>query len=179
MGRCIYIIILSFFLLPIKAHECITDSSNINVLEYPDSFNDLVKRFKGKVIYVDLMASWCKPCLFELKELKKLDSFFEENEIIKIYISIDQKPDTEKCVSILNEYDAKGYFVPYTPPDNVISSFCSDIENLFLKNENGEISISIPKYAIVDKEGNVVIRRAKRPSNKDALIEQFKEWIQK
>ena len=55
----------------------------------------------------------------------------------------------------------------------------SDIENLFLKNEKGEMEISIPKYAIIDKEGNIVIKRAERPSNKEALKNQLKEWLNK
>ena len=181
MKRIICIISLVYFIsLSAMAEEIAPkDSSNLKTIEYPSSLKDLIHQFKGKVIYFDVMASWCKPCIAELQQSKYLDSFFEENNVITIYVTIDQKQDIDKCISLLNKYDAKGYLVPHAAPADVVTTFPSDIEKLFLRNEKGDISISIPKYAIVDKEGNIVVKRAKRPSHKDALIEQLKEWTDK
>ena len=50
--------------------------SNIKCLNYPSSFELLLRHFKGKIVYIDVMASWCKPCLAELKEYEKTDDFF-------------------------------------------------------------------------------------------------------
>lgn len=180
MKKYIAIILSLFFSIVANADDILKDTTNIRILDYPDSFNSLIHQFRGKVIYIDLMASWCSPCISELKESKNLESFFGENDIIKIYITIDQRQDIDKCISLLNGHEAKGYFIPYLPPSkDMTTSFPSDIENLFLKNEKGEMEISIPKYAIIDKEGNIVIKRAERPSNKEALKNQLKEWLNK
>ena len=48
--------------------------SNIKCLNYPSSFELLLRHFKGKIVYIDVMASWCKPCLAELKEYEKTRS---------------------------------------------------------------------------------------------------------
>lgn len=179
MKKYVCLILFSCFLLSVNANT-LNDSTKIQILEYPSSLNALIKQFNGKLIYIDVMASWCKPCIVELQESENLNSFFEENNIIKIYITIDQKQDIEKCLNLLSRYDVKGYFISYLPPhDDETTTFPSDIERLFLKNEKGEFDISIPKYAIINKEGNIVVKRAERPSNKEALIEQLEGWINK
>ena len=50
--------------------------SNIKCLNYPSSFELLLRHFKGKIVYIDVMASWCKPCLAELKEYEKAKTIF-------------------------------------------------------------------------------------------------------
>ena len=40
------------------------------------SFAELLKKFEGRVVYIDFMGSHCKPCIDELKEVKKLESYF-------------------------------------------------------------------------------------------------------
>ncbi|WP_029904629.1 redoxin family protein [Prevotella sp. 10(H)] len=178
MKKAIHLLLLACLSINTSANP-LNDSAKIQILRYPSSLNDLLSQYRGKVIYIDVMASWCKPCIVELKESKNLDSFFEDNDIIKIYISIDQRQDIDKCLSLLNQYNAKGYFVPYQPPQDGAANFASDVETLFLKNDKGEYDISIPKYAIVDKDGNIVVKRAERPSNKEGLISQLKEWVKK
>lgn len=178
MKRTFYLIILLFSIsLSIEADEIPQDTSKINLLEYPSSLEELTSLFKGKVIYIDLMASWCKPCIVELQESKKIEHFFKENDIIKIYVSIDQKQDIEKCIDILNQNSANGYFVAYLPSKDKESTFASEIEKLFLQDEDGSMSVSIPKYAIINKQGIIVEKRAERPSNCEALKTQLQKYI--
>ena len=181
MKKYIYYILLLYLFVSLSTNaNTLTDSTKIHVLEYPSSLPDLLKQFKGKVVYIDVMASWCKSYIVELQASKSLNSFFEKNNVIKLYITIDQKTDVDKCLTLLNKYNAKGNFISYLPPnEDVISTFPSDIERLFLKNDKGQFDISIPKYAIIDKNGNIVVKRAERPSNKEALIEQLEGWINK
>lgn len=156
----------------------ISDSSSVKILEYPNSLNELINLFEGKIIYIDLMASWCKPCISEIQETNDLHIFFEENDIVSIYITVDVRDDIDKCFSLLNKHGAKGYLVPYLPPKKGLASmFSSDIDELFLKDENGEMDIAFPRYAIINKQGEIVNKRAKRPSSREGLIKQLKEWF--
>jgi thiol-disulfide isomerase/thioredoxin len=160
-----------------KSNDRLTPS--LKMLDYPQSLTELLKQFKGKVVYIDLMASWCKPCIVELKESKKLRSYFEENNIVKLYITIDGKEDIGKAFSLIQNDTLSGYFTSYHPVTELKekSTFPKDIETLFLTDGNGNLSISIPKYAIVNKKGEIVEKRAERPSNFLSLKEQLEKYF--
>ena len=150
----------------------------LEIVDYPQSLKELLKKFDGKVIYIDLMASWCKPCIAELEEAKKLQPFFESHAIVRLYITLDNKEDIDKCFQKLNRDTISGYFTSYHPiKEPSDSTFPQDISTLFLTDENGNMSISVPKYAIVNKQGEIVVRRAERPSHGIALKKQLKEYL--
>lgn len=44
-------------------------------------------------------------------------------------------------------------------------------------DEKGNPDISIPKYPIVNKKGEIVERRAKRPSNPVSLKKQLEKYL--
>lgn len=161
-------------------HQLLAQQQNsaIKILDYPASFNELLQPFNGKVVYIDVMASWCKPCLEELPASKELDNFFEDNNIIRLFITIDAPADFSKCKTLLDRFNLLGYLATYHPKEpKTNNSFAREFENIFLKDESGNYNISIPRYAIVDKNGNIVIKRAERPSNPDALKKQLQEVI--
>jgi len=56
------------------------------------NFNRLISPFKGKIVYVDIWATWCSPCRHELqkaKEVKAFADFAKRNNIIILYICDD------------------------------------------------------------------------------------------
>lgn len=52
--------------------------SNIKCLNLIVRLSYCSWHFKGKIVYIDVMASWCKPCLAELKEYEITDDFFKK-----------------------------------------------------------------------------------------------------
>jgi thiol-disulfide isomerase/thioredoxin len=152
------------------------NNSQLVILNYPMSFENLTKQFDGKVIYIDVMASWCKPCISELKESKKMDSYFKENNIVRLYISLDNKEDIKKSIQILKNDTLNGYFTSMHSTEEPDSIFAKDIVTLFLTDENGNLGISIPRYAIVNKNGEIVVKKAERPSNATALTKQLEKY---
>lgn len=147
-------------------------NGGLTILKHPSSFNDLIKQFKGKVIYIDFMASWCKPCIQELKISKGLDEFFTKEDIVKLYISIDNFGQTDKALEVLKTENLTGYFVTYQAPDGKPNQFAMDLENLFLFDSKKQFK-GIPIYAVVDKQGKVVTNDAKRPSSGEELKKQL------
>lgn len=111
----------------------------------------------------------------ELKELKKLQSYFEEKNIVKLYISIDNKEDIEKAVMMIQKDSLDGYFISYHPPkeQNTRSSFPKEIETLFMTDEHGNPSITIPTYAIVNKKGEIVEKRIRVRYNRRCAANGF------
>ncbi|MDR2915609.1 MAG: redoxin family protein [Tannerella sp.] len=175
-----FLTVLSINLLAVTKED--PSDSEIVQLDYPESLGDVLLMFKGKVIYIDIMASWCKPCITELTHSKQLESFFLENDIVKLFISIDSPDDISKCLNILQEQNLNGYFLPYHNTEAKElnnSSFAKEIEPLFITfDENGNMTgMSIPQFIIIDKNGTIAELKAKRPGNPEALKNQLRKYF--
>ena len=171
-------ILLSLFTVNTFGQTTTNEDTKLKVLDYPQSFAKLLKKFEGRVVYIDLMASWCVPCIAELKETKKLESYYEENNIVNLFITLDMRQNVENAFKMIQNESLSGYFVSI-PPKNEFNpvDFQQDLLDLFFKDENGKMDISIPRYAIVNRKGKVVEKRAARPSNPIALKEQLRKYL--
>lgn len=105
--------------------------------------------FIGKVVYLDIWASWCGPCRTEIPYAKKLEEEFKESGVVFLGVSIDE--DEKAWKKIIKD---KGI-----PGIQLISkgSFDSDIAQLY--NVTG-----IPHYIIIGADGKIVDSNAQRPS---------------
>lgn len=114
-----------------------------------------LKDFRGKVVYLDIWASWCGPCLKEIPSAKKLEEEFKGKDVVFLCVSLDQNEDAWK--KIIKEKEIPGI--------HLISKgdFGSDIAQKY--NAKG-----VPKYFIIGKDGTIINNHASRPSsgvNKD------------
>lgn len=151
-------------------------------LDYPSSLESLLDRFEGQLVYIDVMASWCKPCLEELPRYADSEEFFRKHGIVKLFISIDGTPEEiDRCAESIESHNLSGYYATYAPPSgqNPQSSFPHDVEPFFISydNDGNMTGMSVPQYLIVDKEGNIVERKAKRPSDPESLQEQLSLYL--
>lgn len=178
MKKIVFTFLIIFLIPTLVSAQKVLDINNsqLVILNYPMSFENLTKQFDGKVIYIDVMASWCKPCISELKESKKMESYFKENNIVRLYITIDNKEDIRKCIQILKNDTLSGYFTSLHSIEEPDSIFAKDIVTLLLTDENENIGFSIPQYAIVNKKGEIVVKKAERPSNAFALTKQLEKY---
>jgi thiol-disulfide isomerase/thioredoxin len=53
------------------------------------TIDQIVEENKGKVIYVDYWASWCKPCIKEIKKINSLHEKYMDKDIVYVYLSVD------------------------------------------------------------------------------------------
>jgi len=114
---------------------------------------------KGKVIYIDVWATWCGPCKGEIPHLKTMEEELHDMDIAFVSISVDNnKSAWEKMVA---DKDLKGYqlFAPDAWNSDIIKNYAIR---------------GIPRFIMIDKEGKLVNANASRPSNpetKEKLIE--------
>jgi len=47
--------------------------------------------FKGKVVYLDFWASWCKPCQVSFPWMNSIKNKYPENDFIVVTINLDEK----------------------------------------------------------------------------------------
>ena len=119
--------------------------------------------FKGKVVVVDVWATWCGPCKGELPFLKKLEEEMHGKDVVFIGVSLDEAKDKQKWIDFVKKEDLKGV--------QLHASGWSQIARDY------EIK-GIPRFMLFDKKGNVVTENAPRPSNpmlKKMIEEELKK----
>lgn len=135
-----------------------------------ETLTELVSRFKGKKIYVDVWATWCAPCRAEFEHKDALGKILEENDVIPLYISLDEKGQEEKWEAIVYTHGLKGYHFRANKP------FIDDLNKIYMDNNHsgttngsGKKSFSIPWYLLIDENGNIINADAPRPGETDEI----------
>jgi thiol-disulfide isomerase/thioredoxin len=108
--------------------------------------------FRGKYVYIDVWATWCGPCRAEIPFLKKLEEKYHEKNIVFVSLSIDQQKDVEKWKKFIKDKELGGVQVF---ADN-------DWNSQFVKDYN---ITGIPRFILIDPNGNIVKADAPRPSS--------------
>lgn len=118
---------------------------------------------KGKYVYVDVWATWCGPCIREIPALKKIEEEFSRKNVAFVSISIDRKSEYETWKSMIAEKDLGG--IQLFADNDWKSQFIVDYGIL-----------GIPRFIIIDPQGNIVSADAPRPSDPD-LKKMLEELI--
>jgi len=53
--------------------------------------------FRGKVVVVNLWATWCAPCILEMPTLAKLAASGKDRDLVVLAVSIDRDKDADKA----------------------------------------------------------------------------------
>ncbi len=107
---------------------------------------------KGKYVYIDVWATWCAPCKAEIPHLKALEKDFHDKNIEFVSISVDKPEAHENWSQMVNNEGLSG--IQLLADNNFESAFIME----YAIN-------SIPRFILLDPEGNIVDADADRPSN--------------
>jgi len=116
-------------------------------------FKDIVDTNKGNILYFDIWASWCKPCMEEMKFSKELSTIYKNKKIKFMYISMDNSK------SAWTNYISKNNFL-----NNTKNSFLS-INNFSSQLAKQLRITTIPRYILIGKDGKIITANAPRPSD--------------
>lgn len=112
---------------------------------------------KGKYVYIDVWATWCGPCKKEIPALKKVEKDFHDKNIVFVSTSIDVATAHDKWSDMVKNEELSG--VQLFADKDWKSKF---VEDYGIKG--------IPRFILVDPEGNIVSADAPRPSDPKLLL---------
>ncbi|MFL2983211.1 MAG: TlpA family protein disulfide reductase [Candidatus Neomarinimicrobiota bacterium] len=117
---------------------------------YPNQNNDNIEliSFKGKMVFVDVWATWCGPCIAEIPYLKNLQNDYSDKDIVFLSISVDT--DRDAWSTMLSNDGLSGV--------QLWADGWSDITRSYA-------IFSIPRFLLIDKEGKIISVDAPRPSS--------------
>jgi thiol-disulfide isomerase/thioredoxin len=72
-----------------------------------DGFKKELAKRKGKVVVVNLWATWCPPCRAEFPALVKLYNTYRNRGVDVLVISVDDVADEAKVAQFLQQHKAK------------------------------------------------------------------------
>ncbi|WP_159451745.1 TlpA family protein disulfide reductase [Pedobacter africanus] len=131
-----------------KANLNFIDVMNSQITDLKGKSQPLKDVIAKKPTLIDCWASWCRPCIDEFPFSKELEKSYG-NKINLIYLSFDKS--TAAWLSKAKELNLQS---TYHMPDN----FESDFATFFKLN-------TIPRYILVDANGNLLNTDAPRPSD--------------
>jgi thiol-disulfide isomerase/thioredoxin len=115
--------------------------------------------FRGKYVYIDIWATWCRPCIAQFPYLKKLEKEFQGKNISFVSISTDDdrrsngswEKARDKWITMVRKRNLSGY-------------------QLWAGKDDARFSreymiTSIPRFILIDPEGNLIDSNAKSPAD--------------
>ncbi|MFV0506901.1 MAG: TlpA family protein disulfide reductase [Bacteroidales bacterium] len=120
--------------------------------KYPDINGKMValSDLKGKVVVIDVWATWCGPCKKEIPHFKKLEKEYHGKDVAFMSVSIDEEKNKQKWADFVKKEELSGIQL-------FAGGWNSDIAKFY--NIKG-----IPRFIVIDKNGNLASSAAPRPS---------------
>ncbi len=150
MKKVIAILFLSIFVASMFS-GCIDSGGNKNTSDTGDDFTfttldskqEHLSDYRGKVVILDMMATWCQPCQYQMLELRKIYSNYSRDDLEIISIDIDTRETAQQLESYRSAFAGYGYNLDWT--------FGMDDGSIAGKY----LGQGIPTLCIFDQQGNL------------------------
>ena len=107
------------------------------------AFKDILKKYKGKTLVIEVWASWCGDCVKAMPKIKELQA--NNPDVAYVFISMDKAADKWKIG--IEKHELKGEHFMANDQMKCVFGKAIDLD-------------WIPRYIIIDKKGKIVLYRA-------------------
>ncbi len=123
---------------PHYATDAVLEKMDVQGRDFLDS---IISSNKGKVLFVDLWATWCGPCLEGMKASKDIMPGYADKDVEFIFICVSSNKDAWKSTLSKLRIGGKHYF-------------CNEIQSTDIRNA---LNVKgVPHYLLINKQGNIV-----------------------
>jgi thiol-disulfide isomerase/thioredoxin len=139
-----------------EAESISSGARNVNNLRWSDGktiedLQQMLARYKGKLLVLDFWASWCIPCRAEMPASLDLRGKYTDKPVAFLYISMDaNSQDWKKAADQEKLHSSDSYL------------FLNSDDAPFVKQFGLH---SIPRYMLIGKDGRIIMNDAPRPSD--------------
>ena len=109
------------------------------------SFADILNKYKGKKVVMEVWASWCGDCVKAMPKVKELQA--NNPDVVYLFVSMDKAFDKWKAG--IEKHELKGEHYWCNDPEGMKGAFGKAIDLDW-----------IPRYIIIDATGQVILYRA-------------------
>lgn len=122
----------------------------------------VLSELKGKVIYLDFWATWCSPCLMQMKNSKSWKSKFKNKEVVFLYLSLDKNKTAWEAY--VKNNGTQGIHLIASGGD----VYKTQIAKLYKVKK-------LPAYFLIDKNGKIAFKpeRGKNITRVEDKIEEL------
>ncbi|MDT8347652.1 MAG: TlpA disulfide reductase family protein, partial [Flavobacteriaceae bacterium] len=134
-----------------KAWDHLKPGSSILDVEFEnsDGSKTSLADLNGKIVYIDLWATWCKPCIAEHPFWDALVEEYKNKPIAFVAISVDQNKEAWKNYLSTQKLSGTHWYLP----ESIREDFAE-----FIKLDG------IPRYLLLDTSQRIINSNAMRPS---------------
>ena len=129
-------------------------------------FREIIKPYKGKIIYMDVWGTWCSPCKRQMQYVPSVKKAMKGKDVVFLYLA-NQSPETS-WKNIIKEYGLLGeQSVHYNLP----GAFQDMLEkHLGVK--------AYPTYLLIDRNGKIVDREPPLPDTESHLVDYLNKCLE-
>jgi len=140
---------------PKIASDAILSKMGVNGKNLLDS---IIDENKGKVLFVDLWATWCGPCLNGMKTAKEIMPRYKNKDIEFIFLCVNSTAENWKGTLSKFKIGGKHYY-------------CDNEQSKDIRRALGVEGI--PHYMIINKNGHIVQTESPDLKNSQGIIDQL------
>ena len=104
--------------------------------------------YRGSIVVLDMWATWCQPCQYQMLELIKAYDYYQNENVKILSIDIDNRETISQIKEFKQEFANYGYELEWT------FGLVKDSLDEYM------IEGAIPTLAIFDQDGNLAFRHA-------------------
>jgi thiol-disulfide isomerase/thioredoxin len=132
---------------PIRPGKEVPDFSFVDIDGNSVRMSDL----RGQLVYIDIWATWCGPCIAEHPHWDKMKEEYKDKPIAFLTVSIDDSKEPWEKMVKNKKMEGLQWFAE--------NAWQSELTQFFMVN-------AIPRFLLLDTEGKIIDPSADRPSGK-------------
>lgn len=98
-----------------------------------------MEEFRGKVIFMNIWATWCPPCIAEMPGINNLFNDVNDDDVVFLMLSVDRDFEKAKRFKEKKGFDFEIYKVEGGLPEMY---YTQSIPTTFVINANGELALT-------------------------------------